>query len=239
MEPKNLETKNDEMKPMRKAPFVGFWHYGVILTYLSVAAAVTGMVLSTLISPFWGVVCLFVSGLCDAFDGVVAKTRKNRTIEDRKFGEQIDSLSDIVAFGVAPVMIGYNAGMREWYYIPVFVIFVLCALVRLAYYNVTEEERIANGGGKRTSFEGLPVTNVAVGLPIFYVIATMFKLTAPLATELILTFAYLLIAFLFVFRFRMPKAGVRGVLIAVAIVTVIVISLCLVRTYVCGVPLVS
>lgn len=227
----------EEKKEKRKSPFVGFWHYGVILTYLSAAAGVAGILLSALYGAFWGVVCLFVSGLCDAFDGAVASTRKNRSETDKNFGAHIDSLSDLVAFGVAPVAIGINLGMREWYYIPVFALFTLCALIRLAYFDVTEEERIATGGGKRTSFEGLPVTNVAVGLPVFYLIATMFLYSSPLAMKLIMTGAYLLIAFLFVFRFRMPKAGTRGLCITIAILLAIVVSLCLIRWYVCGVAI--
>lgn len=225
--------KNKEME--RKAPFVGFWHYGVILTYLSAAAGIVGIFLCATVGPFWGVVCLFVSGLCDAFDGVVAGTRKNRSEQDKKFGQQIDSLSDLVAFGVAPVAIGFFKGMNTWYFMIPLCIFTLCALIRLAYYNVTEEERVVSGAEKRTSFEGLPVTNVAIGIPTFYVIATMFA--DPLVTAIVLTAGYLLTAFLMVFRFRMPKAGPKGVLIAIGIFTAVIISLVLIRTYVCDIPL--
>ena len=225
----------EKKKTKRKSPFVGFWSYGVILTYLSVAAGVAGILVSSLYGAFWGVVCLFISGFCDAFDGVVAGTRKNRTELDKRFGAHIDSLSDLVAFGIAPIAIGFNMGMRAWYSIPVFVTFALCALIRLAYFDVTEEIRIAEGGKKRTYFEGLPVTNVAVGLPVFYFIATMFS--SPLVMYLIMAFCYLLLSFLFVFRFRMPKAGPRGLCITVAVLFVIVTVLCLIRWYVCGVPL--
>ncbi len=216
--------------------FVGFYHYGVILTYVSVIAGVVGIALSVSVNPFWGVVCLLISGLCDAFDGAVASTRKNRTPSDRLFGSQIDSLSDLVAFGVAPVFIGFGLGMNEWYYLPLFAVFVLCALIRLAYYNVTEETREE---GKRVAFEGLPVTNVAVALPVFYLIATMFTDISPLAVKLIMVAGYAIIGFLFVFRFRMPKAGVRGLLIAISIVTVLVISLALIKVYGAQVPLIS
>ncbi len=216
--------------------FVGFYHYGVILTYISVIAGIVGIALSVSVNPFWGVVCLLISGLCDAFDGAVASTRKERTQTDKSFGSQIDSLSDLIAFGVAPVFIGFGMGLREWYYWPLFSVFVLCALIRLAYYNVTEEMRTE---GKRVSFEGLPVTNVAVALPIFYLIASMFTEISPLTLKLIMVAAYAVIAFLFVFRFRMPKAGIRGLCIAIAIVTVLVISLALIKVYALGLPLIT
>ncbi len=215
---------------------VGFYHYGVILTYLSAVAGVVGIILSLTVNPMGGVVCLLVSGLCDAFDGAVASTRKNRSDADRLFGTQIDSLSDLIAFGVAPIFIGIGLGMKEWYFYVPLCLFPLCALIRLAYYNVTEE---TYKKGKRIAFEGLPVTNAAVAIPVFYLIATMFTFLSPLAVKLIMLFGYCLTAFLYVLRFRMPKAGIRGLLIAIGIVTVLVITLALVRTYVCGVPLVS
>ena len=48
------------------------------------------------------------------------------------FGERIDALSDLIAFGVAPAMIGFGMRLIRWYFIPVYGIFVLCALIRLA-----------------------------------------------------------------------------------------------------------
>ena len=125
----------------KQGKIIGYWHYGVVLTYISVIAAIVGMCFSAVQHTWIAVICLLVSGVCDAFDGTVARTRKNRTAEECMFGEQIDSLSDLIAFGVAPAMIGYGMGMDRWYYIPVFVIFILCALIRLAYFNVTEEMR--------------------------------------------------------------------------------------------------
>ncbi len=237
MEKNGREEKTERTGKSEGARFfVGFYHYGVILTYLSVISGVVGIALSVSVNSFWGVVCLLISGLCDGFDGSVASTRKNRTAADKSFGSQIDSLSDLVAFGVEPVFIGFGMGLREWYYWPLFSVFVLCALIRLAYYNVTEETRTAE---KRAFFEGLPVTNVAVALPVFYLFASMFTEISPLALKLIMVGAYALIAFLFVFRFRMPKAGVRGLLIAIAAAIVLIVSLALIKVYVFGLPLIT
>lgn len=131
--------------------FVGFWHYGVILTYLSVVSAVVGICFSIggnqRSYPEVGVICLLLSGIFDGFDGAVAKTRKNRTRTDAMFGERIDSLSDLIAFGVAPVMIGFGMRIHRWYYMIVYAAYILCALVRLAYFDVTEEIRIEQEGG--------------------------------------------------------------------------------------------
>ena len=56
--------------------------------------------------PYLGMFFLMFCGLCDAFDGKVARTKKNRTEQMKQFGIQIDSLSDLVAFGVLPACIG-------------------------------------------------------------------------------------------------------------------------------------
>ena len=212
---------------------VGFWHYGVILTYMSVISAIIGICLSVTGYPFYGgVICLWISGLCDAFDGAVAKTRKNRTQEDKMFGAHIDSLSDLVAFGVAPVMIGVGLGFTEWYHIALYCVFVLAALIRLAYFDVTEEIRLQDPNcGRRESFEGLPVTNVAIGLPIFYLAASLCSnlsgRAGTLVPEIIMCFCYALVAFLFVFRFKMVKLRAKGLIIAIVIVTVLCVGLIL------------
>lgn len=219
--------------------FVGFYHYGVILTYLSVIAAITGICFSVGgnkdARPDIGVFCLLISGFCDAFDGAVAKTRKNRTKEDKMFGERIDSLSDLIAFGVAPAMIGFGMRLNRWYFIPVYGIFVLCALIRLAYFDVTEEIRTEDENcGRRLYYEGLPVTNVAFALPIFYLVATMFP-PHSLTRNIVMLVGYLLLAALFVIRFKMPKLRVKGLIIAMLVLIVILVSLFLVRHYLLGI----
>lgn len=203
--------------------FVGFYHYGVILTYMSVAAAIVGIYFSSGGNkqplPWVGIICLFISGLCDSFDGAVARTRKNRSEEDLMFGERIDSLSDLIAFGIAPTAIGFGMGINRWFYIPVFVIFILCALIRLAYFDVTEEIRMRDPNcGKRKYYEGLPVTNAGFIIPIFYLIATMFN--NDICTIIMLS-GYLLVAFLFVFRFKLPKISPKQILIVLGILIVI------------------
>jgi CDP-diacylglycerol--serine O-phosphatidyltransferase len=150
------------------------------------------------------------------------------------FGERIDSLSDLIAFGVAPAMIGFGMKINNWYFIPVYALFVLCALIRLAYFDVTEEIRTSDENcGKRLFYEGLPVTNVAFALPIFYLIATMFPLRS-LACNLIMSAGYLVLAIAFVVRFKMPKLGVKGLIVAMAVLFVILSALLIVRHGVLG-----
>ena len=76
---------------------IGYYNYTTLLTYLSLASATTGIVVSLMDSghPYSAMCFLLFCGLCDAFDGKVARIKKNRTERECKFGIQIDSLSDI------------------------------------------------------------------------------------------------------------------------------------------------
>lgn len=199
--------------------FVGFWHYGVILTYLSVISGVVGICFSIggnrRSMPEIGVLCLLLSGFFDGFDGAVAKTRKNRSKQDAMFGERIDSLSDLIAFGVAPVMIGFGMHINRWYCMIVYAAYILCALIRLAYFDVTEEIRMSEeGAGRRKYYEGLPVTNAGFIVPCFFMAATCFE--SPAIQAAIMLSWYGLIAFAFVLRFRMPKLTVKKLIFVMA-----------------------
>ena len=221
----------------KRNPFIGFWHYGVILTYLSLASAVVGICFSVggnkTSLPLVGVLCLLISGLCDAFDGAVARTRKNRTREDCMFGERIDSLADLVAFGVAPAMIGFGMQINRWFYIPVFVIFALCGLVRLAYFDVTEQIRTEDPNcGKRKYYEGLPITNSAFFLPIFYLIATLFEAGSVAYTAVMLV-GYLALAIAFISPFKMPKPGVKKICLLICILSVLLGALIILHITLC------
>ncbi|MDE7165253.1 MAG: CDP-alcohol phosphatidyltransferase family protein [Clostridiales bacterium] len=232
--------------------FVGYWHYGVILTYMSLALSICGICFAAAyggprrddIAAFF----LLLAGLCDAFDGMVAKTRKHRSDNDKLFGMNIDSLSDMVSFGIAPIMVGVAMGMTRWYYCIVYVFFALCGLVRLAYYDVSEVNRLKDPTStRRDSYEGLPITNVSLALPVFYLVATLFDIHPEwiglnaeniiIYKSIIMMTCYLLCGFLFVFKFKMFKARVRGLIITVVTITVLVVGLALIRYYVFGVVL--
>lgn len=146
---------------------IGFYNYTVILTYMGVASAVVGMGLAMEGQTFPAIVCLMFCGLCDMFDGTVARTRE-RTEQEKRFGIQIDSLSDVICFGVLPAMIGYSIGLRGRVMTLILVLYVLAALSRLGYFNVTEEERQSETAGKREYYEGLPVTSMALIVPVVY-----------------------------------------------------------------------
>lgn len=142
---------------------IGYYNYTVILTYISLVSSIVGIFFAAGVGggepqPDYAVICLMISGLCDMFDGKIARTRSHMESE-KNFGIQIDSLCDLVCFGVLPAVIGYSIGMKSWFDVPVLVLFPLCAVIRLAYFNVAEEEHQKGTDEVRKVYEGLPVTS--------------------------------------------------------------------------------
>lgn len=152
---------------------IGFYDYTVILTYMSLLSSVVGMTLAMTGHPIWATMCLLFCGLCDMFDGKVARSKKNRTEEEKAFGIQIDSLSDLVAFGVLPGIITLSLCRGCWYAYALAPLFVLAGLIRLAYFNVTEEMRQKVTDETRKTYSGLPITSSALVFPIYICITAV------------------------------------------------------------------
>lgn len=190
---------------------IGYYNYTVILTYLSLASSIVGMFFAYGIGcsgahPEYAIICLMISGLCDMFDGKVARTKKNRTESEKQFGIQIDSLCDVICFGVLPSVIGYSVGMDDWVDIPVLVLFPMCAVIRLAYFNVAEEERQKETSEVRKVYEGLPVTSVALILPVLYSFRRdIGRERFPLVYEIFMV----IIAVAFITRFKVKKPQMK------------------------------
>lgn len=147
---------------------IGIYDYTVILTYLSTLSAIFGMGLVITGHPLLATFCLLFCGLCDMFDGKVARTKKNRSETDRAFGIQIDSLSDVVAFGVLPAVMVLFLCQGCWYAYIISPLYVLAGLIRLAYFNVTEEIRQKSTDDGLKSYSGLPITSAAMIFPVFF-----------------------------------------------------------------------
>lgn len=109
---------------------IGFYDYTVILTYISFASSISGIFLATRGHFNWAIFCLAFSGLCDMFDGKIARTKKNRTEDEKRFGIQIDSLCDVVCFGVFPIVLCYELGMTHFYSIPILIFYGLAGVIR-------------------------------------------------------------------------------------------------------------
>lgn len=219
---------------------IGIYDYTVILTYLSLLSAGTGIVvsLSGHGHPYWGIFFLLLCGLFDAFDGKVARTKANRTDMEKNFGIQIDSLADVIAFGVLPATIGIallrnstvlnDAGMFtdddffavswiavliKFVFYSILILYILAALIRLAYFNVTEEERQKSEVGARKYYTGVPVTTAALIFPSILLL----HYVLPIDISIVYVPVALVTALLFLSKLRIPKPGMKGILLMIGI----------------------
>lgn len=206
---------------------IGIYDYTVVLTYLSLVSASIGICVSLSGGghPYLGALFLLFSGLCDAFDGKVASTKNGRGTFEKRYGIQIDSLSDLVAFGVLPAAIGMAVyrnskifdsgifGVLKWLVLAIMIFYVLAALIRLAYFNVTEEERQDKEDGARKMYTGLPVTSSALIFPLILLI----KFISPVDMTLLYFFGLLVTEFLFLSKVQIKKLGMKGILFLVFI----------------------
>lgn len=95
---------------------------------------------------------VFAALIFDILDGRIARWRQKSSV----MGRELDSLADVISFGVAPAIIAYGCGMQGLYDRIVLAYFVACGVSRLARYNVTAEE-MTEGTGKVQAFEGTPI----------------------------------------------------------------------------------
>lgn len=198
---------------------IGVYNFTVIATYLGVALAVTGMVCSFNGCYEYAILFLALAGACDTFDGKIARLKKDRTEEMIIFGVQIDSLCDMVCFGVTPAVIAYNLGLQTPWGIAIEILFVICGAIRLAYFNVMEEMKKKEPPTDSPKyFRGMPITTITVIFPVIYL---FYPYVSKQIFSLILAIVLLLTAFLYIFDIKIKKPGMRGIMIMMLFVTLV------------------
>jgi CDP-diacylglycerol---serine O-phosphatidyltransferase len=124
----------------------GFAGTGAILAAMkyAVSTEVWALKLTFILLP--------IALVCDVLDGRVARMRR----EVSMLGQELDSLADLVSFGVAPAVLAFALGMRGGWDAAILVYFVGCGISRLARYNATAAD-LADASGKVKYFEGTPI----------------------------------------------------------------------------------
>ena len=230
---------------------IGFYDYTVILTYLSILSGTAGIILclNGIGHPYPGMFFLLFSGLCDTFDGKVARMKKDRTAEMKRFGIQIDSLADLIAFGVLPACIGM-AMFRSRMQLQVFsgpkiallqnypiiyqsvlttiaILYVLAAMIRLAYFNVMEESDQNRDKNGEKAYTGLPVTSAALIFPAVMILHILIK------ADLMYFGVMIVVGILFLSKFKLKKPKNAAIAIMIAFGALEFILL-LVKLIMCG-----
>ncbi len=205
---------------------LGYYNYSVIVTYIGLASSILGI--TQVIEAYSGhgdyslaFLCLLFSGLCDMFDGKIARKMKNRTDREKVFGIQIDSLCDLVCFGVFPAILGYSFGFNYGLGLAAAYCIIQGAVIRLGFFNVMEQERQKETDENRVEYRGLPVTSVAIILPIIYLGKSF--VGANLFPYIFQVFM-ILTGVLFLLKFKVKKPHIKGMLILFTIGILILIG---------------
>lgn len=194
---------------------VGKWNKSVILTYVGVVFSVVGIVVSFALEngAVFAMICLMVAGICDLFDGVVAR-RCERTDEEKAFGIQLDSLADVVNFTALPIAMFMRIGLFKWYFFPVVCAYAVFSVARLAFFNIS-----ADSDEPVKYYRGLPVTFSALIFPIFYLFSFLIK---GRAFTFFFAAVVLAVAVLFVVDFKLPKPRGKAYIAFSALAIVII-----------------
>ena len=216
----------------KKLHLLGVYNYTVILTYVGMLFAFAGIhfVFSNNDRSFiLALLCLMVAGVMDMFDGKVASTKKDRTASEKLFGIQIDSMADIISYGVFPYLIVYKLAIGDKQYpvdhpwqarivICVCALYLLSALIRLSYFNVDEMERQNHTSESRHEYRGLPVTSVAIVLPAVFIISYFMGNSRPPIHAAAILLLIMSIAFITPFRMLKPHLIGKCVLVFIGLI---------------------
>jgi CDP-diacylglycerol---serine O-phosphatidyltransferase len=135
------------------------FHLADFLTLANAACGVAAILLVMIyvgnasVAHYLAAAALVLAALAfDVFDGRIARWRHSQSA----LGRELDSLADIISFGVAPAALAFAAGMRGGWDALILIYFVCCGVSRLARYNITAEG-LSQGGDKVAYFEGTPI----------------------------------------------------------------------------------
>ena len=146
-----------------------------------------------------------------------------RNDAEKNFGIQIDSLCDLISFGVLPIAIGYGIGLSGGFFYISAVLYLICAIIRLAYFNVDEIMRQQKETGRRKTYYGLPVTAAAMIFPLIFGLKNLFG-NALLPVYQIVLYA-VAAAFILKFKLRKPHGAALWIILALGLaVAVLVIT---------------
>ena len=205
--------RKEQEKSRGENMFLGIYDYTVILTYISLGISVFGITRALEGDFKVAIFCLALSGLCDMFDGKIARTKKNRTDDEKNFGIQIDSLCDVVCFGIFPAMICYCLGVNTPAGIGALIFYSVASVIRLAYFNVSEAKRQNETSENRQYYQGLPITSMAIILPFLY----LMRRYCGLYFLIVIHIAVIIVGLLFILdiKVKKPQNPVRILLVAV------------------------
>ncbi len=195
---------------------IGKWNRSVILSYVGLAFSVLGVILAIKGKPIkYSLVCLIVAGVCDLFDGTVARMCK-RTKEEKAFGIELDSLIDVFDFIALPIVILCSVGLSSRYHLPIYILYAIFGVARLAHFNITVED----DNKPVKYYTGLPMTYAAFFFPVVYLLSYVIDEDT---FRIIYTTTTAVVGLLFIVKVKIPKP--RMVLSIIFLLLAIAVSI--------------
>lgn len=160
--------------------------YADVLTLANLAAGFLSLLASITHLYSFAVGFLLAAVVFDALDGALAR----KTRQANAFGKELDSLSDLVSFGVAPAVFGFSLGLTSTFSLVILTLFVLCGALRLSRFNVTNVD----------GYEGVPITTNGIVFPLLYLLSLWYNFPTSWYIAV-----YALMMVLMIATFRVPK----------------------------------
>ena len=182
-----------------KKPFIGVYNLANCVTMLGVAAAVVGISFAD--NPRFAMLMLILAGVCDMFDGRIARMFP-RTELEKKYGIQLDSFADTVSFVIFPAAFLIAQGRTVWTVL-IAILYVFAGVTRLCWFDITTD-------GNTKYFSGFPVTCIALLLPMWYAVFALAHTAVP---ALVVGLSLLVMAVLFVANIRVKKPTGGGTIV--------------------------
>lgn len=199
--------------------FIGYYSLANALTMFGLLSSVTSCFLAAKGNFKFAVYMLFLACICDMFDGKIARSTPNRTAQQKFYGVQLDSLCDVISFGVTPCFIAFSFGFDGVVDVIIYCIFILCGTIRLAYFNTLANE---NPGKVCKSYRGIPIP-VSVSMVILLFLLTTF--IPATATIWIFRIVYVATAIAFILNIKIKKPNMKqgAIFLGVQIILLIIL----------------
>ena len=201
--------------------FIGFFSIANTVTLFGLISAVTACFLAANGNFKFALYMLFLSCLCDTFDGKIARAKPNRTPSEKFYGVQLDSLCDVISFGVAPCFIAFSFGFKGWLDVLIYGLFIVCGATRLAYFNTLSNE---HPGKMMKSFRGVPIPISTVVITILFLFTAFIPANV---TVWIFRIALAALAIGFVLNIKIKKPDTKQAAVFLVIQIVILVALLL------------
>ena len=198
-----------------KKPFIGVYNLANCVTMLGVAAAVVGISFAN--NPRFAMLMLILAGVCDMFDGRIARMFP-RTDFEKRYGIQLDSFADTVSFVIFPSVFLIAQGRTVWTVL-IAILYVFAGVTRLCWFDTTTD-------GNTKYFSGFPVTCIALLLPMWYAVFALAHTAVP---TIVVALSLLVMAVLFVANIRVKKPTGKATIVLAVVGLVMLLVLLLVR----------